>query len=94
MNNELAFPTFIITNGGDVLHPNHEPQGNPQICRKIWQGMRLRRLAGSAAMKQKETENRHNGGGCQDAPAFKDNSRSYGGLFCQQHHAPKLPLQP
>jgi hypothetical protein len=45
-------------------------------------------------MKQKETENRHNGGGCQGAPAFKDNSRSSGGLFCQQHDAPKLPLHP
>jgi hypothetical protein len=36
LDNELAFPAFIITNGGDVLHPNHEPQGNLQICRKIW----------------------------------------------------------
>ena len=50
-------------------------------------------------MRQKEIESRHNGGGGQAAFAFKDNrfkdnSRSSGGLFCQQHDAPKLPPQP
>jgi hypothetical protein len=45
-------------------------------------------------MRQKEIESRHNGGGGQGASAFKDNSRSSGGLFCQQHDAPKLPPQP
>jgi hypothetical protein len=51
------------------------------------------RERGHEADRNRKKENRHNGG-CQGAPAFKDDSQSSGGLFCQQQDAPKLPLQP